>query len=289
VRHRSSRASDSLSNAFRLTVSVRGRHIAVWRWGDGPMIALVHGWGGAASQLATFVPALLAEGFAAVVFDAPGHGASGGRESSLVHFADALEAVAVRTGPLYGLIGHSLGAAAATYAMSRGLAVERAAFIGAPSRPSRWVRAFGEQLGLSDAAIRAMHDELPRRVDRACDWRAIETIHLAPRLRVPLLVVHDHDDRDVPITQAIELAYAWPDAGLVMTRGLGHRRILRDPDVIQLVASFVTSSGRGSERPPRVTPPAALAPPAQEMSEAALLELELFDLAARLTRRFRRR
>ena len=45
-------------------------------WGDGPVVYLVHGWGGRGSQLASFVEPLLVAGFRVVMFDAPAHGDS---------------------------------------------------------------------------------------------------------------------------------------------------------------------------------------------------------------------
>ena len=71
-------------------MSAGGQRVAGWSWGDGPAVYLVHGWAGVGGQLAAFVPPLLAGGFRVVTFDAPGHGASAGRRSSIIHFADAL-------------------------------------------------------------------------------------------------------------------------------------------------------------------------------------------------------
>jgi pimeloyl-ACP methyl ester carboxylesterase len=242
-RHRrSARIRELLSTGVQQTLQVHGRRIATWQWGDGPRIALVHGWAGVGGQLATFVPLLLGEGFSVVTFDGPGHGASDGRESSLLDFSDTIAAVAARTGPLHGLIAHSLGAAAATCAISRGLPVDRVAFIAPPSRPSHWVGVFGREIGASDAVIRRMHADVVRYVDS--DWDAIETIRLAPRQHVPLLIVHDEEDQDVPLRQGEELAQAWPDADLITTRGLGHRRILRDPTILSVITEFITAPGR---------------------------------------------
>lgn len=203
---------------------------------------LVHGWAGVGGQLSSFVPALLAEGFSVVTFDAPGHGLSDGHESSLLHFAEAIDAIAASLGPLHGLIAHSFGAAGTTYALSRGLLVDRVAFIGPPSRPSDWIGVFGRQLGASDAVVRRMHDLLLRYFHTDLD--KLETIRLAPRLRVPLLVVHDDADDYVPVLQGMELANAWPHADLMTTRGLGHWRILRDPIVIAAIIAFLTTPDR---------------------------------------------
>lgn len=61
---------------------------------------------------------------------------------------------------------------------------------------------------------------------------------LAPRMRAPLLVVHDENDVDVPWQDGKTYAEAWPDSRLLTTRGLGHRRILREAEVLTPVAEF---------------------------------------------------
>ena len=50
-------------------------------------------------------------------------------------------------------------------------------------------------------------------------------------------MIHDQDDREVPLPHGERLAAAWPGARLVTTTGLGHRRILRDPAVLDAVVA----------------------------------------------------
>jgi len=62
---------------------------------------------------------------------------------------------------------------------------------------------------------------------------------LAPNLGTPLLVVHDIDDTEVPYAEGARLAEHWPRAQLMTTRGLGHTRILRAPEVVAAASAFV--------------------------------------------------
>jgi hypothetical protein len=57
----------------------------------------------------------------------------------------------------------------------------------------------------------------------------------------PTLVVHDHGDREVGFRDGHETARAWPGARLLATEGLGHRRLLRDPAVVEEVVAFVAA------------------------------------------------
>jgi pimeloyl-ACP methyl ester carboxylesterase len=60
-----------------------------------------------------------------------------------------------------------------------------------------------------------------------------------------LLVVHDRRDRETPYPDAVDLAESWPGAVLLSTSGLGHRRVLTDPDVVRAVTDFVAAADAG--------------------------------------------
>jgi pimeloyl-ACP methyl ester carboxylesterase len=234
----SQRIAALLASGTRGSVTVRGQAVATWSWGSGPRVLLVHGWGGVGGQLATFVPALLEKGYAATVLDAPAHGSSAGRESSMLHSTDALLEVDRAHGPTHAIVAHSLGASAATLAMTQGLDVQAAVFVGPPSHPAEWVDAFARYFGLTEAAVEYMRREVERQFGFA--WDAIDTVTLARQQHAPLLIVHDADDEEVPIAQGREVAAAWPGARFVETHGLGHRRILSDPAVIRETAEFLS-------------------------------------------------
>src|SRR5262249_8203174 len=93
--------------------------LAVWHWGSGARVLLVHGWGGHAGRLSAFVAPLLEAGFGVVAFDAPAHGISEGSFASLPDFIRSVELVAGVVAPV-ALVGHSMGAAACALAVRGG-------------------------------------------------------------------------------------------------------------------------------------------------------------------------
>jgi pimeloyl-ACP methyl ester carboxylesterase len=226
-----------LAEATPSTFTSRGRDIAAWSVGEGPTVLLAHGWEGRGSQMGAFVAPLLAAGFRVTTFDAPGHGRSGGRQSSLVEMADAVSDAADAFGPIHAVIAHSAGAAATTVALSRQLAIERAVFIAPPTDLGGFLEKVSRKLGLGDEVVNLTRLRLEEKFEIAWDTLRAET--LAPRMTTPLLVIHDEGDREVHIENARKLAATWPSATLVTTRGLGHRRVLRDDDVIDKAVSFV--------------------------------------------------
>jgi pimeloyl-ACP methyl ester carboxylesterase len=220
-----------------------GTRIETWRWGRGPVALLVHGWGGRGGQLSALVEPLVARGFAVVAFDAPGHGTSPARPVTVPEMAAALRAVAADHGPISALIAHSAGAVVATRAFEEGLAASVAVFVAPAASLHAATARFTAAVGLAPAASAALRARLEQRA--GLPWSAFDVPALAPARRVPLLVVHDRADREVPCADAHAIAAAWPGARLVLTEGLGHWRLLRDPEVIAAALDFVAATVPG--------------------------------------------
>ena len=243
----------ALSSA-RSTVVDAGTPITAWTWGHGPAVLLVHGWGGRGAQLARFVPALVANGYSAVTFDAPAHGRSPARESSLIAFVAAIQAVSRVLGPVRGVIAHSIGAAAAACAFRDGLRAEAAVFLSPPADLTLHADIMLETLGFGRRARELMQERIERRL--GVPWSTLDVISFAPQMRMPLLVIHDRDDAEVPWQEGAGIAQAWPGATLSTTSGLGHRRLVRERAVVSEAVAFVaTELGRRRPVPtPAATP-----------------------------------
>jgi pimeloyl-ACP methyl ester carboxylesterase len=226
-----------LATGTRLTLQSQGQDLAVWVWGQGPVVIMVHGWGGRAGRLSAVATALMANGFRVALFDAPAHGASAGRQASLPQFARAVRDVGDALGPVHGLVGHSLGGAAVSLAMGQGMTARRAVLIAPPADVFLFTNAFAEHLRIPSRVRLAMRQNLETRLEFR--WEELHIPTLARGMTAPALIVHDTDDPDVPYSHGAEIAGAWPAAELVTTRGLGHRSILRDPDVIRRTVAFL--------------------------------------------------
>ena len=223
------------AHRFRLTGD--GPELAVWDWGDGPTVLLVHGWNGNAAQLAGLVPPLLRAGYYVAAPDLPAHGASAGTHTNVRAMADALLRLGRRVGPVHAVIAHSLGAAASVIALAEGLGASRAVLIAPPADLPRYARQFARAVGLSPRSTSG----LVTRLAVALGGReSFDLLRLAPSQTARTLVLHDPADREVPLADAQGLARAWPGARLEMLEGAGHTRALRHPDVISRAVGFVT-------------------------------------------------
>lgn len=241
-----------LATGRRFRVPSAFGSLAGFRWGEGPVVLLVHGWNGRGAQLGGLVAPLVARGFEVVTFDGPGHGESPGARSSLLEMASAIEAVVDVIRPvgasLHAVVAHSMGAAATVVAAHRALGsterttreaglFQRYAFVAPPIDVREFMRVFSEHARLRAPVVEALRRRVETRfATRLEDLYAPE---LARDFEAPLLVVHDALDKEVPLTTSQRLVAAWPGARLEVTEGLGHTRILRDADVIERLADFV--------------------------------------------------
>ncbi|MEC5385271.1 alpha/beta fold hydrolase [Uliginosibacterium sp. H3] len=214
--------------------------------GEGPCVVLLHGWEFAASDLAGFVPPLLAAGFSVLALDLPAHGASEGERVSIPLAAQALLDVqcALDAGGRHGTthnfhaaIGHSLGAAVIVHAMASGLRVDRVVLLAAPAHAVDYARDYCARDGLDAHETELMLDLMHGRF--GVDVRAISMPAQAASLTQPALFIHSDDDRVVPLAGSQQAARAWRGALHVTVEGLGHARLLRDAAVIEHVARFV--------------------------------------------------
>lgn len=228
--------------------------LATWRWGEGPAVLLVHGWGGHAGRLSRFVVPLTEAGFSVIAFDAPSHGVSGGQGCSVSDLIAAVLAVAEDCGNVVGLIGHSLGAAGCVLAMSQGLRVRAAVLLAPLSDPEKYAGRFASICGMPGPVRDSMKIRLTAR--HGVTWENLR-LGVPASSPPPLLIFHDRGDAKVPLRDGRAIAASWPGARLVTTRGLGHHKILRSAEVIGGTVSFLLGS---------VAPAAHPAVPAEQIA-----------------------
>jgi pimeloyl-ACP methyl ester carboxylesterase len=206
--------------------------------GSGPAVLLMHGWGGSSAQLGRLVAPLVKRGFSVAALDAPAHGRTPGRRASLPEFARALAALARACGPVHAIVGHSLGAAAAALAVAaEGVEAGRLVLVAGAADPTRWARAFAAHLRIPPAAMAAMGRQSEERL--RFRWSDLHLGRLLQGFGGGVLFVHDRDDRETRWTEVFDVAQHVAGARMVVTAGLGHRRILADPAVADLIAEFV--------------------------------------------------
>lgn len=230
----------ALEDGEALRIATPEGELALQRAGTGPLVLLLHGWEGQASDMAVFVAPLRHAGFGVLAMDLPAHGASAGQQMSIPQAARALIAVGKALGPLHSAIAHSIGTGVLAEALHAGLSVRRAVLIASPGHYERFARGFADAAGLDTHATEAMLGALQKMIGR--DVRDISLPRRAPHLVQPALFIHSSDDRIAAVEDSLASAAAWPGARHIRADGLGHRRILSDPAVVAATIAFVKNT-----------------------------------------------
>ena len=230
---------DSITDFKQERLTVRENVISVYLVGTSPKrVLLCHGWGGAAVQFLDLVTALIACGFSVIAFDAPAHGTSEGKQTDIIDFAEAINAIVRTYGVPYGIVGHSFGAAGAAYALNKfNIRVERCVLISSFGTATWTFDNFGRTLGLPKPVVDEMRRMTANKHEKTeAFWLEFDVGEMVARSRVRTILIHDQDDREIPHDQALHIAKKCDsNLKLFSTTGLGHRRIVRDSEVIGLV------------------------------------------------------
>src|SRR5690606_35935686 len=233
----------ALARARRHRLMAGADPMTVFEWGPGERTAIIlHGWGSGAARFTRLAEALAARGWRVLVPDAPGHGSSPGRSSSLPQFVTGLDAIVARFGPPQALIGHSLGALGIAWRHARGVPewgqrLESVVLVSMPSGAPFLVDVFVDALGIRGEARRRLVGLFEKRFDaKVEDFCSLPG---AARIAARLLIVHDAEDDIVPHAHSEAVARAAPAATLLTTRSLGHSALTRDAATIRAIVDFV--------------------------------------------------
>lgn len=239
------REREWLKHARPETFSVGRFQLSGHRWSEsGPPVLLIHGWEGRGSQLGGLALAVAEQGFQPITVDLPAHGSSRGAQTNLVEISEAIAAMVRRLGGVAGIVAHSFGAAGTTVSLREPLPVARVVYLAPAEDFEHFPRVFSHWLGLSGHLSERMRSAIESRI--GITMAELRGSLLAPRMSAPLLVVHDEDDTEVPWQDGKTYMEAWPGSRLITTKGLGHRRILREPHVLRDVAEFIKGGSKST-------------------------------------------
>lgn len=210
----------------------------VWQFGDFERkVLLVHGWDGRGSQLGKFIQPLLAQGISVICFDGPAHGDSEGSKTNMRHFSEKILFLEEELGPIEGIIAHSFGSGATILALAKGLETKKVVLIGGPSNIPAVFARYSETFELSESTRKNFYRYVEAEVKIKVE--DINLLKIVKTLTTNALIIHSTDDKDVPVEESQNLHSAWPGSQLIMPIDLGHRRLLKDPTVIEQAVRFL--------------------------------------------------
>lgn len=229
---------DKNSLQQNVTISSIEKEIVVYSYGKSDKkVLLVHGWSGRGTQLVKIADEMLKLGYTTISFDAPAHGKSPGKTSNMTEFIASILELEKNFGPFEFAIGHSLGGMSILNSIKRGLKIKKAVIIGSGDIVEDIMDDFVEKLGMNIAISKKMKASFEKKIGETMD--SFSAYVAAREVSIPVLVLHDKDDEDVPVKAAYHINENLKESELVITEGLGHRKILGDAKVIKKITDFL--------------------------------------------------
>lgn len=214
------------------------KKVMVYHYGNEPRkVLLVHGWSGRGTQLFKFADALRNQGYSTISFDAPAHGKSPGKNSIMTEFISAIKEIDSKYGPFDAAIGHSLGGMALLNSVKSGLKIDSLIVIGSGDIVNDIITDFIYKLQLPKKYISKLRDHFEKISNEPMD--NYSGYHGAAATHIPTLVIHDENDAEVPVSSALHIHKHLKKGQLIITRGLGHRKILGDVTIIKNTITFI--------------------------------------------------
>lgn len=214
------------------------KEIVLYHYGNSTKkVLLVHGWSGRGTQLVKIADEMLKLGYMTLSFDAPAHGKSKGNSSIMTEFIASILEIDKQYGPFEFAIGHSLGGMSVLNAIKQNLQVKKAVIIGSGDIIQDIIDDFIGKLKLKPEYGVKLKDHFEAKFGgKMNDYSAYKA---AEKTEIPVLIVHDKDDDDVSVKAAYHIQKHLKNSEIMITEGLGHRKILGDDTVIQKIIEFI--------------------------------------------------
>jgi pimeloyl-ACP methyl ester carboxylesterase len=238
----------AISSAKKFEIISGKKTIQCYEWGEGKTLLLTHGWGSRASHMVPLAKQLSEAGFRVVAFDAPGHSSINEfvetNYSSMFEFCMTIAEVGKKISPVYAFVGYSLGAASSAIIAAGQkdfkdfkIDVEKLVLVSTPKSISGLIKSFCRNNDLSYEDAKKLEKELQHEFNFSIDDYL--TTKAVKMFEKKILLIHDNDDEEVPIGDAVEIAASNPAIKTFFSNGYGHSKILINRNMFAEVKNFL--------------------------------------------------
>ena len=215
---------------------------------EAPAVVVLHGWGGNATDMLPIAPGINSVGFHALFLDARTHGLSDNEDfMSMPRFAEDLDTAlawlhARDDVTTVGVIGHSVGAAAAILAASRDTTIDAVVAVASFAHPEELMwRAIPYPAPVKWTLLRIIRRMIGVSFDDIAPRNRIGEV------KVPVLLLHGDADDVVPVEDALSLHEHLPSSRLITVPGGKHADLEAFEPYFEQVDDFLRSALVGTE------------------------------------------
>ena len=228
------------SKQQKLRIPKINKEINVFHYGENKnKILLVHGWSGRGTQLFKIADELLQKGFSTISFDAPAHGKSDSKTTLMPEFIASILEIEKQFGPFEFAIGHSLGGMSILNAIKEGLTVKKAIIIGSGDIIQDILDEFVSKMELKPETASMMKTHFEKKF--GVEMESYSASFAAKSVEIPVLIIHDEHDDEISVKSAHNIHHNLKKGEILITKKLGHRKILGDKKVIENILKFISN------------------------------------------------
>ena len=222
----------------RLKIPTINKEIQVYKYGySKKKVLIVHGWAGRGTQLFTISDKLLENRYMVISFDGPAHGFSEGKRTNMTDFMETVKTLQNKYGPFEAAIGHSFGGMVLLKSTAHFLKIQKLIVMGTANDVRNIIHDLARKLNLKSAVAENVLKKLAKQFNT--NLETMTSAASAKKIDIPTLVVHDSNDKEVPVRCAYQIRQNLRKGTLLITNGLGHQRILKDITVQNRIIEFL--------------------------------------------------
>ena len=228
------------SELSRILIPELNKNLQIYRLrNEGEKVLFIHGWNGRGSQFHQIAKECHNTGFDVTVFDLPGHGKSTSRSCNMPEIVSCIDHLNKKIGPFDHVISHSIGSVAALNSVKGENDFQSIVTISLPSLKIRPL--FNDFVGMFGLPEKKYTDMMFGYFERKYKEKvsSFDPIGFASSLHIRSLIIHCKDDRDADMSSSKGLHLEMANSEIILTEGLGHRRILRSELVSESIVNFL--------------------------------------------------
>ncbi|MGB5981369.1 MAG: alpha/beta hydrolase [Nonlabens sp.] len=229
--------AEYLKSARQQRIAFKDGLIMLYHWqGDGPTVLMNHGWESNAWRWKHMIEPLKELGFNIIAIDAPAHGASDGKYFTAVKYSRVIKTVMDLYEPEI-VIAHSVGAMATVFqeANEPHKFLKKLVLLGSPNSLEVIMRGYQNLTGFNSSVYNSLNELLQKTFDFKIE--EFNTADFAAQLKIPTLIIHNPDDKIVPIEAFYQIKKKMPAAQTFVSPAGGHS--LHTKEVVERVIQFL--------------------------------------------------
>jgi pimeloyl-ACP methyl ester carboxylesterase len=203
-------------------------------------VLILHGFESTIKNFDRYINPLIKKNYEVLAFDAPAHGESSGKQITLPVYIKTIENIYQNFGPVHSFMGHSFGGLAVIHFIEKikHNSGTRIALIAPATETTTAINSFFTFLQLNEEVKKEFNKLIEEKAGVKPSYFSIP--RALKHIKATVLWLHDEEDDITPLKDVEPVRKAaMPNIEFYITKGLGHRKIYRDNNVVKKVVGFL--------------------------------------------------